>query len=169
MSKENIVIVGSGGSGTETARALATKIDSSRYNLIIVSPRDYYIHYPAALRMIVTEEGNLEDNAVVPLDNLFPAGKGSLKVGTVASIQKSPTSGTGGSVTLVSGESIPFRFLVLAAGNKWQGPLLFPEDKSQLRARILEWRKDFKDAKNIVLIGAGAMGLGELIHRSTPV
>jgi NADH dehydrogenase FAD-containing subunit len=159
MAKENIVIVGSGGGGTEVARSLSAKLDYSRFNLILVSPRDYYLHYPAGLRMVATDDGHLEQRAVIPINGIFSGGKGTIKVGTVTSIKKS--SGGGGSVTLESGESIPFRYLVLAPGSKWEGPLQLPFDKGDLVSTVAQWREKFKNAGSYVIVGAGSVGLGE--------
>lgn len=160
MAKDNIVIVGSGAGGTEVARVLSAKLDYARYNLILVSPRDYYIHYPAGLRMVATDDGHLEESAIIPVSGILSGGKGTLKVGTVTSIQKSSTSGGGGSVTLDNGESVPFRYLVLATGNKWEGPLQFPTDKSDLVSTVKQWRENLKKAESYVIVGAGSVGLG---------
>lgn len=164
MTQENIVIVGGGGAGIEVARALSAKLDDSRFKLILITPRPFYVHYPAGLRMIVTDEGNLEDRALIPLkpESIFAKGKGTLKIATVSSIQKSPADG-GGSVILSGDETIPFKFLVLATGSKWEGPLQFPNDKVDATTRVSQWREKFKNAQTYVIVGAGAVGLGEIL------
>lgn len=163
MAKENIVIVGGGGAGVGLARALSAKLDASRYNLILISARSKLVHLLAALRMLVTDEGKLEEKAVIPLDNVFVNGNGTLKVGKVVAVEKASGAGTGGDVVLESGERVPFRYVVLATGSLWEGPLALPDENDALLNWVQEWRTKFKNANDIVIVGAGAVGLGSTI------
>lgn len=62
--------------------------------------------------------------------------------------------------------------LVLATGSKWAGPLSFPDGKSDHEVFVRQWTDKFRDAKDVTLIGAGAVGIGEFLvikqkpHRS---
>lgn len=160
MAKENIVIVGGGGAGIGLARALSAKLDASQYNLILISARSKYVHLLAALRFLVSDEGKLEEKAIIPLDTVFVNGNGTLKVGKVVAVDKASGVAMGGDVVLESGEKVPFRYLVLATGSLWEGPLSLPDGNDALLSWIQEWRTKFKNANDIVIVGAGAVGLG---------
>ncbi|KAI0629813.1 FAD/NAD-P-binding domain-containing protein [Trametes polyzona] len=157
-SKKNVVIVGGGWAGTLIARELSGKLDASAYNLILVNQRPYTIHLVASARMTVTAEDKLEERALIPYDKLFINGNGSVKVGTVVSIEES-APGKGGEVVLEDGERIPYAALVLATGSSWQGPLHFPEKDSDVRAHIDAWRSKFEKANHVVIVGGGAVGI----------
>lgn len=50
--------------------------------------------------------------------------------------------------------------LAVCIGSHWPGPLNFPSSKEELNEFIGEWRSKFRDAEDILLVGAGAVGLG---------
>ncbi|PFH45970.1 hypothetical protein AMATHDRAFT_157112 [Amanita thiersii Skay4041] len=161
--RENIVVVGGGGAGTSITRQLSEWLNRSQYNLILISPRSYMVHYPATLRMLVTSKGHLEDCAFIPLEQIFINGHGRLVNGKVVSIKDDGENG--GHITLDNGETIKWSILVLAPGRIWRGPLAFPEPKAECLDHVYEWRRKFEQAKNIVLVGGGAVGIelaGEL-------
>lgn len=159
-NRKNIVIVGGGGGGSQTARALSAKLDASRYHLILINPRPYYILLPAMARLAVSDTDHLEDRAFVPYDKVFHNGNGTFLQGKVTTIEK--VSGKrGGEIILDSGERVPFEFLVLAPGAIWPGPLAFPDDKEKVTEFISEGRAALSNASDIVLVGGGAVGIGE--------
>ena len=165
MSKENVVIIGGGGAGSAVARELSSKIPklSSKYNLILVTSHDRYVHLPAMLRMAVSSNDKLEDTALIPYDRLLTNDFGEIKVGTVVSVT---SSDVGGTVLLESGEEIPYRYLVLATGSLWEGPLAAVASRTEeYLASVREWRARFQEAQNIVIVGAGSVGLGKLIKQ----
>jgi len=97
-------------------------------------------------------------------DNLFNKGIGTVKIGRVIGITKNP-DGKSGTVSLESGESIPWDVLVLVPGNVWEGGLAFPDSRVGAVKTIQDWRGKFKAADKIVLVGGGAVGIelsGEL-------
>ncbi|KAL6306197.1 hypothetical protein BKA93DRAFT_729915 [Sparassis latifolia] len=162
--KKNVVIVGGGHAGSLLARSLSRTLDSSKYRVILINERPYAIHFLAAARMTVTDEGHIEDGALIPYDKLFINGNGTLKVDKVTAIEETEP-GQGGVVVLQSGERISYAALALASGSSWSGPLDFPTTDSEIREHIKEWRLKYGNAKHIVLIGGGAVGIetaGEL-------
>ncbi|PPR02371.1 hypothetical protein CVT24_011712 [Panaeolus cyanescens] len=142
--KKNIVIVGGGFAGVSVFNALYDSVDASMYNLILVSARDYFAHYPATIRMVVIPEEELENSKLV--------------VGKVVSIHESDDK-TGGHVTLEDGQKIDWSFLVLTPGGKWQGPVNLPDAKKDNSAFINSWRAKFEKANDVVIIGGGAVGI----------
>jgi len=55
--------------------------------------------------------------------------------------------------------------LVLATGSKWTGPSAIPENEADVLPFVNAWRKRFSQAKHVVIIGGGAVGIelaGEL-------
>ncbi|KAF8648461.1 hypothetical protein AX16_006264 [Volvariella volvacea WC 439] len=158
QSKENVVIVGSGGAGARIANALSANLDKNKYNLLLVTSRPYYVHLVACLRMVVSSEEALEDRILIPLDKNFVNGNGSVVVGTVVSVKQSE-SGNGGHVVLDNGEAIEYSVLVLATGSTWEGPLNLPSTKAETKEWAHKWRKQFADAEDIVFVGGGAVGI----------
>jgi apoptosis-inducing factor 2 len=160
MSKrQNIVVVGGGGAGAFVIRNLSAKLDPSKYNLILITPRPYFLHLIAAIRMVVTSEGKLEDRAAIPLDKSFINGNGKLLEGTVVSISEDEGE-KGGHVTLANGETVDYSILVLTPGSIWEGPLAMPDGRAELSEWASKWRSKFEKAEDILLVGGGAVGVG---------
>ncbi|KAL5535691.1 hypothetical protein ACEPAF_3785 [Sanghuangporus sanghuang] len=166
--KQNIVVVGGGCAGVGIARQLSQKLPSvhSNYNLLLITERDVHVHLPAAIRMLVTSDDSLESSALIPYDQLFVNNFGTTKFGKVVSIEKN-SNGTGGNVVLESAEKVPFRYLVVATGSIWEGPLaVVAEQKKELVSSVQNWREAFKKSKAVVIGGAGSVGLefaGEIL------
>ena len=55
------------------ARALSAKLDHSRFNLVLVTLADRYVHMPALVRLTVDTPDTkyLEENALISYDHLF--------------------------------------------------------------------------------------------------
>lgn len=95
----------------------------------------------------------------MPYDKLFPKSIGSVKIGTVATIENTP-HGNGGAVVLQDGERISYDVLILATGSKWVGPPAFPDDDVLCQEHIQNWRNKFRNAQDVVIVGGGAVGIG---------
>ena len=50
--------------------------------------------------------------------------------------------------------------LAVCLGSRWPGPLNFPNSREEFDKFVGGWRSKFRDAKDILLVGAGAVGLG---------
>jgi pyruvate/2-oxoglutarate dehydrogenase complex dihydrolipoamide dehydrogenase (E3) component len=159
QAPENIVVLGGGYAGSQMAREIASKVDPARFNVILINEREYHVHFIATLRMIVTDEGKLEESSLIPYTSLFASDNGQLKIGKAVGIEKR-ASGDGGDVLLESGEKVAFRYLVLATGSKWEGPLAFPNDHEKIFEWVHDWRRRFADANDLVIVGGGAVGTG---------
>lgn len=139
-------------------RALAEKLDVSKYNLVLITDRPAYIYLPAALRVLVDEKAML-GTVFMPYKNLFGRFPGDLKIATVTSIE--PLRGTrGGNVILNNGEQLRYDAIVLATGSIWEGLLAFPKTEDRYLEHVKTWRKRFREARDIVVVGGGAVGIG---------
>jgi NADH dehydrogenase FAD-containing subunit len=163
-TRKNVVVVGGGGAGAPIINALSSKLDPMKHNLILITARPFFIHLVAAIRMVVTDEGRIEETALIPYDTNFVNGNGTLKVGTVVGIEKDSKGDVGGEVILESGERIPYTVLALAPGSTWDGPLALPNTKADTIAWLKKWRSMFEKANDIVFAGGGAVGIGTFIY-----
>ncbi|KAH7106181.1 FAD/NAD(P)-binding domain-containing protein [Auriculariales sp. MPI-PUGE-AT-0066] len=166
-NKLNIVIVGGGGVavGLLGLSQLGKKIDRSKYRIVLVNPRPFYVHLLVGARATVTSDGNFGERALLPFEGVLEEDD-ELVVGTAASIQR-PDGATGGQVILENGVQVPFAILVLGTGSRWPDGLNWPNTKEEIRGWLADRYKRIADAKSIVVAGAGAVGLeisGELRH-----
>lgn len=103
----------------------------------------------------MTDDGNFAAKAINPLDRVFDPGQaGELVIGEATSVRDDL-------VTLSDGRTLPYDYLILASGTTWSGPLAFPKNVEDKDEWIAEWRRKFKGANDVVILGAGAVGLGE--------
>ncbi|RDB27682.1 Apoptosis-inducing factor B [Hypsizygus marmoreus] len=161
-TKKNIVIVGGGSAGANAAKALSRTLDTSKYQLILINPLPYRIWLVATLRLVVSPQEELKKDITLPYDKVFVNGNGKFVEGKVISFKAGKE---GGSVTLESGEEIDYHILVLSQGATWSGPPGFPQTDSGVKEHISHLQSLFSKAKDIVLVGGGAVGLelaGEL-------
>lgn len=160
--RPNVVVIGGGGAGAQVARLLSIELDPKKYNLIMVTARPYYTHLPAWIRMSVSSEGNLEDRAHVTYNYNFTNGNGQLIVGKVTSIT-TEEGDKEGYLTLDTGETVDYTVLVLTPGSLWEGPLNIPDTKQATADHLQQWRKTFEESNDILLVGGGAVSLGEYL------
>ena len=115
---------------------------------------------PATARIVVADDAKLTELSLMPRDKLLLNGIGTIKVGLVTFIQES-APGQGGEIVLDTGEIVPYAALVLATGARWDGPVDYPLSSAKVPEHIAQWRKRFADAKHIVLVGGGSVGIGK--------
>ena len=56
----------------------------------------------------------------------------------------------------------------MCIGSHWPGPLNFPSSRDEFNMFVGGWRSKFKEAKDILLVGAGAVGLGKILNTFPP-
>jgi apoptosis-inducing factor 2 len=163
-SQISVVVIGGGAAGITIATTLDKALDPSRHSLTLITQADYLRHHPAALRAVVTAEGNLENDMAIPYDKLFgkdkKGGKGRLsnvKFGKVQSIEEN-VDGAGGSVVLENNQRVQWDYLAIATGSEWNGPLRWPSRLEEVKPYLDGWRSKFASAKSVVLVGSGAVG-----------
>lgn len=168
MSAKNIVIVGGGSAGIELVVALWPKLASTPHTLTLITDKDHYVHYIAALRTVSAPVDDKEwtESTFLSLEHLFKKGgnrKGKVVSGKATSIQYDEGEGgkkTGsGKVITDKGDSVPFDILAIATGAKWDAPLDFKPTKQEVLHQVKEWREKIRDAKSVVVAGGGAVGI----------
>jgi len=159
--KQNILIIGGGSAGVSVAKGLSKSLDPARFTIQLVTERRYFIHWPAMVRIIFNNEGNLEHKAFLPYDRIFAPGKaGEVVYGKVANVED-------GMAHLGDGRDLAYDYLVLATGSEFKGPLQFPDDLEGRDEFLKTWRAKFAQSKDLVVIGGGAAGFeiaGEMRH-----
>jgi NADH dehydrogenase FAD-containing subunit len=159
MSTNNIVLVGAGLAGFLLFKELAAKLANTGYNLIIIEPREFVVHLPSTIRMVVTPEGSYENKSIMDHPSNLSSDNVRFVYAEVTSINE---GSNGGRVELNNGESVDYSILILATGSRWAGPVALGTTKNQILASVSSWRTKFADAQDIVFVGGGAIGLGEI-------
>ena len=160
--KRNVLIIGGGYGGFNLAKALVKGLDTSRYEITVVTPKPYFVHIVAGLRVMVTAEGSLEEQALIPYDRIAGI---TVHQGVVTAIEEHG-EGKGGEVVLADNTRLPYAALVLATGSTWSGPIGGLTENSsdkEIKDSIAQWRKRFANAKHVVIVGGGAVGIGEYL------
>jgi len=158
---KNIVIIGGGIGGVTVWNDLQRNgLDESKYNVILVNPSKYYFHRIAGIRAAVTTDGNFHERSWAELkEEKFNRGTKKLITGLATLIEENHDGS--GTVTLDTGEQIPYTYLVLATGSSWEGHLAYPSEKAEAATWSASWRAKFEKAESIVLVGGGAISIGE--------
>jgi NADPH-dependent 2,4-dienoyl-CoA reductase/sulfur reductase-like enzyme len=156
-NRKNIVIVGGGAGGSTLARSLSKTLDASKYNLVVIDPRESLILSPSTIRLPVANPNGLDNKVFVPLKDIFINNNGTFHQGKVVSIVNEVDNRE---VVLENGERLPYDTLVLSPGSLWYGSFAGGSDPSQVRAGWAADRESVKAAQSVVLVGAGAVGLG---------
>ncbi|MDZ4869884.1 MAG: FAD-dependent oxidoreductase [Alphaproteobacteria bacterium] len=140
---KRVVIVGGGYAGTSLARSLDAVAE-----VVLVEPRDRFVHNVAAIRALV--EPGLLDEIVIPYDRL-------LKRGQV--VHDRAIAIEGASVKLAGGGSIEGDIIVVATGSRYARP--FKPEAESVPSFVAASRANHQAlvaAKTVAVIGAGAVG-----------
>ncbi|GAB3557061.1 NADH dehydrogenase FAD-containing subunit [Actinopolyspora lacussalsi] len=147
-----VVVVGGGYGGITAARAIDEFAE-----VVLVEPRDTFVHNVAALRALV--EPSWLDLIFLSYDNLL--GNGRVIRDRAVRVDRS-------AVTLASGERIEPDYVVLATGSSYPFPAKVDVTESALAAKKLRTTHDaLADSRGVLLLGAGPAGLelaGEIKH-----
>ena len=141
---KRVIIVGGGYAGTALARALDAAAE-----VVLVEPRDRFVHNVAAIRALVTPD--LLHKIVIPYDRLL--NRGQVVRERVAAIE-------GASVKLAGGDSIEGDIIVVATGSRYARPFK-PEGESvpSFLAASRANNRALLAARSVAIIGAGAVGV----------
>lgn len=139
-----VTIVGGGYAGFNLARLLDAHVD-----VTLIEPREAFVHNVAAIR--ATVDPALLDRIVIPYDRL-------LKRGLVAHARAAAIDEHG--VTLADGGHIAADAVVVATGSLYAAPFKPQGDSAaDFKLRMAEVRAQIAAAEQVVIVGAGAVGV----------
>jgi len=139
-----VVVIGGGYGGAAAAKALDDIAD-----VVLIDPKDAFVHNIAALRGLVDHEWT---------DRVFYHYGGLLTRGRV--IQDRAIHVEAGAVTIGSGERIPADYIVLASGSSYPFPAKMDvDDAATAKTKIATTRSELAKADRVLLLGAGPVGL----------
>ncbi|HEY0217444.1 MAG TPA: FAD-dependent oxidoreductase [Cellulomonas sp.] len=151
MAAPRVVVVGGGYGGARAAALLDDVAD-----VVLVEPKDAFVHASAALRAAVDPEW--EERVFYSYDRLL--GSGSV-------VQQRVERATSTRVQLGDGQILDPDYLVLATGTAYPFPAKFIESETRVaQARLARMRDGLGQAERVLVVGAGAVGLelvGELL------
>jgi apoptosis-inducing factor 2 len=139
-----VVVVGGGYGGITVAKALDDIAD-----VILIEPRDTFVHNVAALRGAVDPDWT--DRLFIPYDQLLAFGQ----VRHDRAVRVCATA-----VELGSGAAIAADYIVLATGSTHRYPAKIDvEDSAGAKSKLRSTHDALKRASRILLLGAGPVGL----------
>jgi NADH dehydrogenase FAD-containing subunit len=139
-----VVVIGGGYGGAAAAKALDDIAD-----VVLLDPKDAFVHNIAALRGLVDHEWT---------DRVFYHYGGLLTRGRV--VQDRAIHVEAGAVTIGSGERIPADYIVLASGSSYPFPAKMDvDDSASAKTKIATTRSELAKADRVLLLGAGPVGL----------
>ena len=143
-ARPSVVVLGGGYAGINVAKSLDDVAD-----VVLVEPKDAFVHNVAALRALV-------DPGWLPRIYL-PYG-GLLSHGRV--VQDRAAKVDAGRVTLASGEELAADYLVLATGSSYPFPAKSDVDRTvDAHEKTLGTHAALAAAARVLLVGAGAVGI----------
>ena len=140
-------------------RSFAKKLNPHKHELTLITARTHFAYLPAGVRLLVSPDTPLE-TVFMSYDKVFDHFPGQLRIGKATSVEANP-GGRGGKVILESGDEVLYDVVVIATGSLWDGLADFPDDERLYKEFIEEWRNKFKNANNVVIVGGGAVGIGQ--------
>jgi len=139
-----VAIVGGGYGGAAAAKALDDIAD-----VILIEPKDAFVHNIAALRGLIDPEWT--DRVFYPYTRLLSRGK---------VIHDRAVRIDADAVTLGSGERIAADYIVLASGSTYPFPAKMDVNDSTIaKSKIANTRAELIKADRVLLLGAGPVGL----------
>jgi NADH dehydrogenase FAD-containing subunit len=164
--QQTVVVVGGGYAGTIAFNQLSRRLDENTH-LVLVTARPYFVHLPAAARLVISKSEVTERGFV---DKVLWAHTSRFNVGNRRTVYGKVVGITDGEeekyVVLESGEKVEYTYLVLAPGSRWEGLLDFPDTKEGTVKRLHEWYEKFEKAEDIALVGGGGIAFGMLFSTS---
>ncbi|KAI0552630.1 putative FAD binding protein [Xylaria curta] len=166
---KTVVVLGAGMAGLPIAHYLLRKTSTQHADLrvILVSPHDTFYWKIASVRFALPDQMP-EDKYMYPLAEQFtsyPSEKFELVIGAAETLD--PKQNTVG--VRVDGElrSIEYHTLVVATGSRYRDDMPWKEvgTSEQTRASLAKLRGQIRDARSIIVAGAGLTGVefaGEL-------
>lgn len=142
--RKKVAIVGGGYGGAVAAKALDEDLD-----VVLIDPKDAFVHSAAALRALVRPDW--AENIFFPFGTL-------LKNGTVVRDRAAGVDQQG--VTLASGGRVDADYVVLASGSSYTFPAkMHTDDADEALEALHGAHKELAGADRVLILGAGPVGL----------
>ncbi|WP_067450620.1 NAD(P)/FAD-dependent oxidoreductase [Actinomadura macra] len=139
-----VAVIGGGYGGAAAAKALDGDTD-----VILIEPKDAFVHSVGALRALVRPDW--AGNIFFPYDRLLARGE---------VVRGRATSVDSGGVTLASGDRVDADYLVLASGSSYPFPAKMDTDVAdQALERLRAASKELAGGGRVLIAGAGPVGL----------
>lgn len=149
----SVVIIGGGYGGISLAKALDDAVD-----VVLVDPKDSFVHSVAALRSLVNKEWS---------ERIFFRYDGLLRRGRVVRDRAVKINSQG--ATTAGGQRIDADYVVLASGSSYPFPAKMDvDDTAEALTKLAATREQLASASRVLLVGAGPVGL-ELAGEITDV
>ncbi|KAK9819023.1 hypothetical protein WJX74_006154 [Apatococcus lobatus] len=147
-NKKSVVVLGGGSAGIAVAQALH---ETKSFSVTLVDRKAYH-EIPWANVRAYTVDYSITAKSTVPWKDIPKLGE--VTVGEVVSV-------AGGSVSLKSGLSVPYDYLVFAMGSHFREPLCKGlEGTAADRASEMQLANEkLKAAKSVLIVGGGAVGV----------
>ncbi|KAI0457038.1 putative FAD binding protein [Xylaria acuta] len=173
---KTVVVLGAGMAGLPIAHYLLRKTSTQHADLrvVLVSPHDTFYWKIASVRFALPDQ-MAEDKYMYPLAEQFtsyPAGRFELVIGAAETLDPEKNTvgvrvGGGGGDGDGELRSIEYHTLVVATGSRYRDDMPWKEvgTSAQTRASLARLRTAIRDARSIVVAGAGLTGVefaGEL-------
>jgi apoptosis-inducing factor 2 len=142
--RPTVAVVGGGYGGIAVAKALDGDV-----NVVLVEPKDAFVHNVAALRALV--DPSWLERIFIPYDGLLANGR---------VVHDRAVRVRSGHVTLRSGEEITADYIVLATGSRYPFPAKSDSDQSaDAQTRYRAANQALAAASSILIVGAGPVGI----------
>lgn len=152
----NIVIIGGGPAGLGVALALQKSKPAlpADYNIVLIDRREYYWHLIAGLRAPL--DAQIQEQATIPFDRVFKAGSNGRVCKADA---KRIDAGFVYTDAVGQDAQIPYKYLVVATGQKWSDELTLPNGRAEAIKQLASQGEATAAAKKILIVGGGAVGV----------
>jgi apoptosis-inducing factor 2 len=142
--RPTVAVIGGGYAGVMTAKALDDVAD-----VVVVEPKDAFVHNIAALRALV--DPSWLPRIYLPYDRLLANGR---------VVRDRATKVDAGHVTLASGEQIRPDYIVLATGSAYPFPAKSDLDSTAAsHDKVRAAHAALSAAQRVLLVGAGPVGI----------
>jgi apoptosis-inducing factor 2 len=144
VDRPSVVVIGGGYAGVNVAKALDDIAD-----IVLVEPKDAFVHNVAALRALV--DPSWLPRIYLPYDRLLSHGR---------VVQDRAVKAEPGQVTLSSGEELSADYIVLATGSGYPFPAKSDVDlAADAHRKVRAANAALGAAERVLLLGAGAVGI----------
>jgi NADH dehydrogenase FAD-containing subunit len=158
-SKPKVVIVGASFGGLAVEHALS-KYSASEVQVTVIDYKEYFEYVPGALRCFIEPDYFLKGLSC-PLSVLQEVNGTRVVSGEVVGVQTTAAN-SDSCVALKDGRTVPFDYLVLAVGSTYPSPIKATPAQPTITQRQAQWHAsahELKEAKTVLILGAGAVGV----------